>query len=169
MRWGRRFWGWITLHHFAWASGKGSTRSSPSLLYFSCCLFPASGWIPLGLSQLSNSAARSQGPCYMWRLTVSGAAHERQFQGRGFSGCSQSRPKSQAVHQCGSLPSHLRINASRKHRGLPGHSVVKESTCNAKDAGDTGSVPGLGRSPGGGNGNPLQYSCWANSMDRIII
>ena len=32
--------------------------------------------------------------------------------------------------------------------------------------GDMGSVPGLGRSPGGGNGNPLQYSCLENSMDR---
>ena len=33
-------------------------------------------------------------------------------------------------------------------------------------AGDLGSIPGLGRSPGGGNGNPLQYSCLENCMDR---
>ena len=39
----------------------------------------------------------------------------------------------------------------------------KESACNA---GDAGSIPGSGRSPGGGNGNPLQYSCLENSMDR---
>ena len=39
----------------------------------------------------------------------------------------------------------------------------KESACNA---GDTGSIPGSGRSPGGGNGNPLQYSCLENPMDR---
>ena len=39
----------------------------------------------------------------------------------------------------------------------------KESTCNA---GDTGVIPGLGRSPGEGNGNPLQYTCLENSMDR---
>ena len=39
----------------------------------------------------------------------------------------------------------------------------KESTYNA---GDPGSVPGLGRSPGEGNGNPLQYSCLVNSVDR---
>ena len=39
----------------------------------------------------------------------------------------------------------------------------KESACNA---GDSNSIPGLGRSPGGGNGNPLQYSCLENSMDR---
>ena len=36
----------------------------------------------------------------------------------------------------------------------------------AKEAGDMGLIPGLGRSPGGGNGNPLQYSCLENSMDR---
>ena len=41
----------------------------------------------------------------------------------------------------------------------------KESTCSA---GDSGSIPGLGRSPGGGYGNPLQYSCLENSMDRGI-
>ena len=43
--------------------------------------------------------------------------------------------------------------------GFPGGSVVKNLPANAGDAGDMGSVPGLGRSPGGGNGNLLQYSC----------
>ena len=47
--------------------------------------------------------------------------------------------------------------------GFPGGSVGRESTCNV---GDLGSVPGLGRSPGEGNGNPLQYSRLENSMDR---
>ena len=37
---------------------------------------------------------------------------------------------------------------------------------NAGAVGDGGSIPGWGRSPGGGNGNPLQYSCLENSMDR---
>ena len=46
---------------------------------------------------------------------------------------------------------------------FPGGSDGKESACNA---GDMGSIPGLGRSPGQGNGNPLQYSCLENSMDR---
>ena len=48
--------------------------------------------------------------------------------------------------------------------GFPGSSEVKASACNA---GDTGSIPipGLGRSPGEGNGNPLQYSCLENPMD----
>ena len=43
--------------------------------------------------------------------------------------------------------------------GFPGGSVGKESACNAEDL---GSVPGLGRSPGGGHDNPLQYSCLEN-------
>ena len=42
---------------------------------------------------------------------------------------------------------------------FPGGSDSKESAC---DAGDLGSIPGLGRSPGGGHGNPLQYSCLEN-------
>ena len=46
---------------------------------------------------------------------------------------------------------------------LPGGSVSKESACNA---GDPGSIPGLGRSPEEGNGNPLQYACLGNPMDR---
>ena len=44
-----------------------------------------------------------------------------------------------------------------------GSSNCKESVCNA---GDPGSIPGLGRSPGEGNGYPLQYFCLKNSMDR---
>ena len=47
--------------------------------------------------------------------------------------------------------------------GFPGGSGGKES---ARNAGDQGSVSGSGRSPGEGNGNPLQYSCLKNSMDR---
>ena len=50
--------------------------------------------------------------------------------------------------------------------GLPFGSVVKNPPANAGDAGDMGLIPGLGRSPGEGNGNPLQYSCWENPMDR---
>jgi len=44
--------------------------------------------------------------------------------------------------------------------------VVKNLPSNAGDVRDMGSIPGLGRSPGGGNGNPLQYSCLENPMDR---
>ena len=46
--------------------------------------------------------------------------------------------------------------------GFPGGLEVKASACNA---GDLGSIPRLGRSPGEGNGNPLQYSCLENPMD----
>ena len=47
-------------------------------------------------------------------------------------------------------------------RYIPGGSEVKASACNA---GDLGSIPGSGRSPGEGNGNPIQYSCLENPMD----
>ena len=50
--------------------------------------------------------------------------------------------------------------------GLPRWLSGKESTCNAGDLGDVNSVCGLGRPPGGGNGNPLQCSCLENSLDR---
>ena len=43
--------------------------------------------------------------------------------------------------------------------------VAKNLPANAEDIRDTGSVPGSGRSPGGGHGNPLQYSCLKNPMD----
>ena len=47
--------------------------------------------------------------------------------------------------------------------GFPGRSDGKESTCNARDL---ASIPGLGRSPGGGHGNPPQYSCLESPMDK---
>ena len=47
--------------------------------------------------------------------------------------------------------------------GFPGDSDGKESACSV---GDLGSIPGLERSPEGGRGNPLQYSCLGNPMDR---
>ena len=50
-------------------------------------------------------------------------------------------------------------------RGFPCGSAGKESACNV---GDLGSIRGLGRSPGEGKGNPLQYSGLENFMDRIV-
>ena len=50
--------------------------------------------------------------------------------------------------------------------GLPWWLSAKESKYNAAAAGDLGLIPGSGRSSGGGNGNPLQYSCLENPMDR---
>ena len=52
---------------------------------------------------------------------------------------------------------------SEKKRGFPGGSVIKNLPTKA---GDTGSIPGLGRSPAEENGNPLQYSCLGNPMNR---
>ena len=57
--------------------------------------------------------------------------------------------------------SEMEVNPQPK--GFPHSSAGKESACNA---GDRGLIPGLGRSPGEGNGNPLQYSCLENPMDR---
>ena len=51
-------------------------------------------------------------------------------------------------------------------KGFPGGASGKEPIANAGDAKDMSSIPGSGRSPGEGNGNPLQYSCLANPMDR---
>ena len=49
------------------------------------------------------------------------------------------------------------------HKGFPGGSVMKNSPSRA---GDVGSIPQSGRSPGEGNGNPFQYSCLGNPMNR---
>ena len=67
---------------------------------------------------------------------------------------------------CQVLTVHQELNEGLRNtvrgREFPGSSVGKESTCST---GDLGSIPGLGRSPGEGNGNPLQYSCQGNPMD----
>ena len=57
----------------------------------------------------------------------------------------------------------LKYGIVNLYGGSPGGSDSKESTYNA---GDLGSIPGLGRSSGGGHGNPFQYSCLENSRDR---
>ena len=59
------------------------------------------------------------------------------------------------------MPQHLGQDKSKE--AFPSGSDGKESICNA---GDLGSIPGSGRSPGKRNGNPLQYSCLGNPMDR---
>ena len=53
-----------------------------------------------------------------------------------------------------------------RNYGLPRWLSGKESSCNAGATGDRSSIPGSERSPGGGHGNPLQYSCLENLMDR---
>ena len=71
-------------------------------------------------------------------------------------------PGSQALSGC-SRPSHPTGNLSRHIVGFPDGSDGKEAACSA---GELGSIPGSGRSPRGGHGNPLQYSSLENSMDR---
>ena len=58
------------------------------------------------------------------------------------------------------------VGAHSPALGFPGGSAVKNLPADVEDAGDLGSILGSGRSPGGGNGNPLQYSCLINPMDR---
>ena len=50
--------------------------------------------------------------------------------------------------------------------GFSGSSVIKNLAASGGDTRDVGLIPGLGKSPGKGNGHPLQYSCLGNSMDR---
>ena len=50
--------------------------------------------------------------------------------------------------------------------GFSGDTMIKNLPASAGDVRDMGSIPGLGRFPGGGHGNPLQYSCLENPMDR---
>ena len=57
------------------------------------------------------------------------------------------------------FPGDSVVKNSPTNAGFPGSSVSKESACNS---GDLGSIPELGKSPGGGPGNPLQYSCLDN-------
>ena len=57
----------------------------------------------------------------------------------------------------------IKLKPPMKNRGLPCSSVGKESACSA---GDAGLIPGLGKAPGEENGNPLQYPCLENLLDR---
>ena len=64
------------------------------------------------------------------------------------------------------LNKYVHIYSPTIQRDFTGGSVGKISACNARDTGDFGSIPGLGRSPGGGRTNSLQYSCLENPTDR---
>ena len=63
-------------------------------------------------------------------------------------------------------PQPARLTAASYTGLFPGGTVLKNPPAHGGDARDAGSIPGLGRSPGVGNGNPPQYSCLENSMDR---
>ena len=64
------------------------------------------------------------------------------------------------------MRSYVQLDEVIDLRGLPRCLVVKNPSASAGDTGDADWIPGSGRSPGGGNGNPLQYSCLENAMDR---
>ena len=90
-------------------------------------------------------------------------AHPNQAVSRSEGFCQAGNWQSEQGGPCGPLY-YLKIVDSFYHVyvylwGFPGGSVVKNLPLNAGDAGDIGLIPGLGRSPGGGNGNLLPYSC----------
>ena len=64
------------------------------------------------------------------------------------------------------IPQSSFLHKTKDNCSLPLWLSGKEFACNAGATGDTGSILESGRSPGGGHGNPLQYSCVANPMDR---
>ena len=85
--------------------------------------------------------------------------------------CSSQRPLVLSVSRICFLrySGHVYICLLHMHRsvwGFPGGTEVKNLTANGGNTEDAGSIPGSGRSPGGGNSNPLQYSCLENPMDR---
>ena len=64
------------------------------------------------------------------------------------------------------LPTHLKLFSPYSKNGFLGGSVVKNPPANEGGSGETDSIPRSGKSPGGGNGNPPQYSCQEYPMDR---
>ena len=60
----------------------------------------------------------------------------------------------------------MKGNKHTQIKDFPGGTMVMNLLANAGDTRDAGLIPGLGRCPGEGNSNPLQYSCMENSMDR---
>ena len=90
---------------------------------------------------------------------MEGRGKEKQAEHRGFGGGETTLWDTVTGDTC----RDLFVQTHRIHKGFPGGSDGEESACHA---GDPDSIPGLGRSPGEGNGNPLQYSRLENSMDR---
>ena len=130
--------------HFCVFSPLPSSFSAP--LGFSLCLF-----LPGCLFVLLQAAFQLCVSCSVYRNCCSMPALSHQSM-------SSMRAK-RALHP------HT-VGASYIPVGFPDGSAGKESTCDAGDTGDAGLIPGSERSPGGGNGNPLQYSCLENPMDR---
>ena len=88
-------------------------------------------------------------------------------QGRCWNQMPQAQRLRSSCNSLSKLP-HLSIFLCPHVRGFPGGSEAKNPPANAGDAGDTGSILGLGRSPGKANGNPLWYSCLEYPMDKGV-
>ena len=96
----------------------------------------------------------------IWKLSNGHRTGKSQF---SFQSQRRAMPKNvQTTSQLHSFHMLARLS-SKSFKGFPGGSEDKAS---ASNAGDPSWIPGLGRSPGEGNGNPLQYSCLENPMDR---
>ena len=83
--------------------------------------------------------------------------------GRVTRGKQHTKPFEAKAWHCATLST---FSMARPVTGFPGSTSGKESTCQAGDARDAASILGSGRSPREGNGNPLQYACLGNSVDR---
>ena len=135
-------------------------------------VFPPHGSLPLTLSQCSRPAALGGGgggrfdALLLCILGARGRAWQRAVCLKaGISRLSTAGVLSGSFFTVQSCPARCRLlsDTHGPYTGFPGSSVVKNLPANA---GDMGSIPGLGRSPGGGSGNPLQYSCLENATDR---
>ena len=141
---------------------------------------------------LPSSPTRLQGCCLLWSgptsqisptAAVRGWSSRARFAPSFSSALSSFGSDKSTTTFCTSFSPGTLTAATQKHKSgdikvpsekppptlqyvLPRWLSSKESTCNAGDARDKGSIPGWGRSPGGGNGNLLQYSCLGNPMDR---
>ena len=117
---------------------------------------------------------------HIWLFVTSWTIQSMEFSRPEYRGSSQPRDRTQVSHNAGGFftswatrealvfenqQSHFFLNLCRVLQAFPSFtgSAVKNPPDNA---GDAGLIPGLGRSPGGGNGNSLQYSCLGNPMDR---
>ena len=111
---------------------------------------------------------------FFWKSQPSDSKEKKKKQVQMLKGKSQIQQptKSERTNQRkqGNLQDNIKIQQfpSTASIGLPGWLRSKESAWNAGAIGGASLIPGLGRSPGGGNGNPLQYSCLENPMDRGI-
>ena len=127
--------------------GQAVTWVSLPLPFFLCALLPSPVFLPLYQSQF-NSVNIMEVNLH-WDPRVHSCQGELQL----WSGGGVPRKPGEA---------HLSLRNPNPQEGFPRNTAGKESACNA---GDSGSIPGSGRSPGEGNGNPLQYSYLGNPMD----